>query len=100
MRLDRFLSDMFRVLLLLVLVGFTLYWIDPTNTVVFQASLIGIFLVGGTHLTRRILFPNLDLQLIAKEAIKENNISGTLIFCAIIYFLVSVMNLSMMVLKQ
>ncbi len=100
MKLDRLLSDLFRVLVLLVLVGFTLYWIDPSNTVVFQASLIGIFLVGGTHLTRRVLFPLLDLQAIAKDAIKENNMAGTIIFCAIIYFLVSVMNLSMMILKQ
>lgn len=98
-KLERLLSDIVRVVLLLVVVGSALYMMDPTNTAVFQALLIGIYLVGGTHLTRRILFPKLDLQQIALDAIKENNFAGVAVFCAVIFFLVSVMELSMKVLK-
>lgn len=60
---------------------------------------IAIFLVGGTHLTRRILFHRLDLQAIALDAIKEQNFPAAIIFCAVVYFLVQVIDLSMMVLK-
>ena len=98
-KLERLLSDVVRVVFLLVIVGAALYFMDPSNTAVFQALLIGIYLVGGTHLTRRILFPKLDLQQIALEAIRDNNFAGVAIFGAVIYFLVSVMELSMKVLK-
>lgn len=97
--LERLISDLVRVILLLVVVGVVLYFQDPTNVAVFQALLIAIFMVGGTHLTRRILFPKLDLQKIALDAIKENNFAGVAIFCAVIYLLVAVMELSMKVLK-
>lgn len=97
--MKRFMVDFLKVLILMVLVGVMLYLADPANIVVFQAMGIAIFLVGGTHLTRRILFHRLDLQAIALEAIKEQNFPAAIIFCAVVYFLVQVIDLSMMVLK-
>lgn len=97
--MNRLLHDLFRLLFLLVIVGVALYYLDPTNTAVYQALLIGLFLVGGTHLTRRVLLPRLDLQSIALQAVKENNVSAAIVFAAVMYLLVAVMDLSMEVLK-
>lgn len=99
MNLRRIFNDLLRVSVLLLAVGALLYQMDESNIVVFQAGLIGVFLVGVTHLTRRILFPNLDLQAIAIKAIQENSVPGVIIFCAIVYFLVSVLQISVGVLK-
>lgn len=98
-KMERLLSDVVRVVLLLGVAGALLYVMDPANMAVFQALLIGLYLVGGTHLTRRILFPRLDLQRIALDAIRDNNFAGVAVFCAVVYFLVSVMELSLKVLK-
>lgn len=95
----RVISDFLRILALLVVVGVGLYLVDPANAVVFQATGIAMFLVGGTHLTRRILFHRLDLQTIAEEAVKDNNFSAAVVFAAICVVLVSIMHLSMSVLK-
>lgn len=98
--MTRILHDLLRVFVLLVVVGVSLYFIDPANMAVYQALLIGLFLVGGSHFTRRLLFSKLDLQSIALKAIQENNITAAVIFAAVIYFLVSVMELSMKVLHS
>lgn len=95
----RFFADVFRVGLLLLAAGSILYLMDPANVVVFQALLIGLFVVGGTHLTRRVLFPRLDLQSIAKRAVEDNNTPAAIIFAAVVAFLIAVMFLSMGVLK-
>lgn len=95
----RLIGDVVKVFLLLVMTGAGLYYADPANVVVFQALGIGVFLVGGTHLTRRILFHKIDLQSIALEAVKENNFSAAVVFAAICGVLVSIMFLSMQVLK-
>ena len=97
--MKRVYVDLIRIGILLVLSGVLLYLADPANVVVFQAMGIAVFLVGGTHFTRRVLFNSLDLQLIATRAIDEANFPAALVFCAIIYFLVQVIDLSMMVLK-
>lgn len=97
--MKRFMVDFLKVLILMVLVGVMLYLADPANLVVFQAMGIGIFLVGGTHFTRRILFHRLDLQSIAIKAVEEKNIAAALIFAAIMAFLVTVMVVSMSILK-
>lgn len=95
----RVISDFLRIFVLLLLIGGGLYLIDPANAVVFQATGIAMFLVGGTHLTRRILFHRLDLQAIAEEAVKDNNFSAAVVFASICVVLVSIMHLSMSVLK-
>lgn len=95
----RFLHDFIRVGILMVFAGVALYLMDESNIVVLQALLIGIFLVGGTHLIRRVLFPRIDLQSIAKTSIEENNISAAIIFASIILLLIAVMFLSMSTLK-
>lgn len=97
--MTRLIDDLLRVLVLLVLVGYALYSLDPANVVVLQALLIGMFLVGGTHLTRRIMFHRLDLQLIAMQAIKDRNPAAAVIFASICLVLVSIMFLSMSVLQ-
>ena len=91
--------DFSRVFVLLLVMGALLYLADPSNVVVFQAMGIGIFLVGGTHLTRRVLFNKLDLQVIAQKAVAENNVSAAIVFASIVFFLVSVIVVSMSVLK-
>ncbi len=97
--MKRIYTDFLRVGILLVLVGALLYWLDESNIVVFQAQLIGLFLIGGTHLTRRILFPQLNLQAIAKKAYEDNNIAAALVFLTVVAFLIAVMFLSMRVLN-
>lgn len=97
--MKRLFGDLLKVLVLMVLTGALLYLADPANLVVFQAMGIGIFLVGGTHFTRRILFHRLDLQSIAIKAVEEKNIAAALIFAAIMAFLVTVMVVSMSILK-
>ena len=95
----RFAVDVVKVLVLLVLTGVGLIYVDPANVVVFQALGIGIFLVGGTHLTRRVLFHRLDLQSIAQRAVEEANFPAAVVFAAICGVLVAIMFLSMQVLK-
>lgn len=97
--MEKIARDLWRVSILLVVSGVALFWMDAANVVIYQAALIALFQVGCTHLTRRILFPAIDLQLIAKKAIVENNVPAALIFASIIAFLISVMFLSTQVLK-
>lgn len=94
-----FLRDVSVSLALLLLVGFGLFWVDPANIVVFQSLGIAMFLVIGTHLTRRILFHRLYLQEIALTAVKENNGSAAIVFASICAVIISVMYLSMSVLR-
>ena len=95
----RLLMDCYKVGVLMGLVGWGLYLLDPSNIVVFQAMGIGIFLVGGTHLTRRILFNKIDLQRIALEAINDHNVAAAIVFSAFMAFLIAVMWISSQVFK-
>lgn len=97
--MTRFLMDIAKVGSMVLLVGVILYLTDPANVVVFQALGIAIFTVGGTHLTRRLLFDRLDLQSIALKAVHDNNTAAAVIFTAIVFFLVAVMFVSLSVLK-
>lgn len=97
--MERIMRDVGRVFLLMVITGLLLYFIDPVNSIIFQAVLIAIFQVGATHLTRRIMLPSLDLQSIAKDAVKEKNLAAAIVFAAIIFFLIAVMFLSTQVFK-
>lgn len=97
--LKRIIPDVIRVFLLLVLVGIMLYLADPANAVVFQALGIALFLAGGTHLTRRILFHQIELQGVARKAIDENSLPAAVVFAAVIYFLVEVMRIPLMIIK-
>lgn len=91
--------DVLRVGILLLVVGTVLVIHDNTNIVVVQALGIGLFLVGGSHLTRRILFHRIDLQSIALRAVEEKNAPAAIVFAVIVAFLVAIMHLSMSVLK-
>jgi len=93
------MTDLVRVFVLMIVVGTILYLMDAANVVVFQAALIGLFFVGSTHLTRRILFTKLDIQTIALTAVKENNLSASLVFMAVIGFLLGILLIPIMVLK-
>lgn len=97
--MKRLLNDMLRIALLLVVTGVLLWYRDEANAVVYDAALIGVFLVGTSHITRRIMMPQLDLQLIARRAIEEANFPAALVFVGVIWFLVQVMDLSMRVFK-
>jgi hypothetical protein len=97
--MPRYATDLLRVGILMVLTGIMLYVADPANAVVFQAMGIGLFLVGTSHLTRRILFPQLNLQTIALGAVRDNNFAAAIVFAAIVYFLVKIMEIPLQVLK-
>ena len=97
--MEKIARDIVRVLVLLVATGATLYWFDTANVVIYQAVLIALFQVSSTHITRRILFPHLDLQSIANKAVVEKNIPAAIIFASIIVFLIAVMFLSTQVFK-
>lgn len=98
-KVRRFFYDFFKVFLLMGVVGALLYWADPANAVVFQAMGIALFMVGGTHLTRRILFNSIDLQAIARTAINDKNVPAAIVFASFVAFLIAVMMLSMQVFK-
>lgn len=97
--MNRFLNDTWRIFVLMGVVGTYLILSDPANAVVFQSLAIGIFLVGGTHLTRRILFNHLDLQYIVMTAVKDNNLAAAIVVFSLVIFLVAVMFLSMQVFR-
>lgn len=97
--MDRVTRDAVRVFLLMVVTGALLYWLDTSNVVIYQAVMIALFQVGSTHLTRRILFPHLDLQAIAKKAVVDNSIAAAIVFASVIVFLIAVMFLSTQVFK-
>lgn len=97
--MKRLIEDFLRVTVLLVVVGLVLLKLDSANMAVVQALLIGTFLVGGTHLTRRIMFHRLDLQALAKRAVTEKNMPAAVVFASICLVLVAIMYLSMAVLR-
>jgi len=94
--MPRVWRDVMRIGGLLVLNGILLVMLDEANAVVIQATMIGLFLVGGSHLTRRVLFPDLDLQEFAKTA-KATPLGAALVFMAICGFLSVVIFASMAV---
>lgn len=97
--MKRVLSDFFRVMVLVVVAGYCLYLIDHTNIALLQGGLVAVFLAGGAYVVRRIMFHRLDLQTIAIRVLEENSAAGAIIFCAIVYFLVAVMDLALKVVK-
>jgi|PlaIllAssembly_1097288.scaffolds.fasta_scaffold09057_5 hypothetical protein len=97
--MKRLIADLVRFGLLTVVTGVLLLFMDPANIVVIQALGIALFMVGGTHFTRRLLFHRLDLQQIAEDAIKNNSMPAAIVFVAICVFLVCTMFLSMSVLR-
>ena len=97
--MSRFMSDVLRIGFLLVVVGAILLYVDVANVVVLQALGIALFFAGGTHLTRRILFPRLDLQHIAIESVKDANTAGAIIVLAVVLFLIAVMLVPVFILR-
>jgi hypothetical protein len=97
--MSRFMNDVFRIMFLVGICGGLLYLLDDTNIAIFQSLLAGMFMVGGTHLTRRFLFNRLNLQEIALTAVRDNNMSAAIVFVAICLVLVAIMWLSMSLLK-
>lgn len=95
--MNRKYRDLIVITTLIVLGGFLL-WMDMANVVVMQSFAIGLFLVAGTHITRRVLFDKMDIQEIAKCGAKEP-IGAAIVFAAILMFLVSVMWIGIAVLK-
>jgi hypothetical protein len=97
--MKRWVADLFRFGLLTLGAGAALYWLDESNIVVFQALFIALFMIGGTHFTRRLLFHKLDLQQIAMDAINGKNLPAAIVFFAVCLFLIATMFLSMSVLR-
>lgn len=91
-------NDVLRGVILLMAAGL-LYLLDPSNVVVFQALGIGILLAAGSQVTRRILMPSLDMQLIAKDAAKASPLAGAIVYASMTIFLSMVMWLSVSILR-
>jgi len=89
--------DLSRALAFMVF-GALLYAFDDTNLVVIQSFAIGTFMVLGSHLTRRLLFSRLDLQLIALKACETPG-GAAVVFATICGVLVAIMHIGMSVLK-
>jgi hypothetical protein len=53
---------------------------------------VSLFIVALSHLNRRVLFYRIEVQSLALKA-AENPVGAGLVFCAIIYFLVALVNL-------
>jgi len=98
-RMSRMANDLYRVVMLIGVCGVLLYLMDEGNIAIFQSLLAGMFMVGGTHLTRRLLFNRLDLQEVALEAIRNQNIPAAIVFVAICMLLIAIMWLSMSLLR-
>lgn len=96
--MNRHITDLIRIGVLLIATGVYLHYSDPTNDIIIEALVIGVFLVGGTHLTRRILMHRVDLQEFALKA-KENPLGASIVFASVVLFLVAVMYIPLMVLK-
>lgn len=86
------------VVLLWVVLGVLLVVIDRANVVVLQSFAIGLFLVAGSHITRRVLFHRLDLQTLASKA-GETSVGAALVVASVCAFLVSVMWVGLAVLR-
>lgn len=97
--IPRIVQDILKVLLLLVLAGYLLYLADPANVVVFQAMGVVMFLTGGTHLVRRVMFNRLDMQLIANKAVADNNLAAAIVFASMCAVLIAILFVPMFVLK-
>lgn len=97
--MNRAVKLLVKVFFMIICLGAALVLYDPANIVVVQAMAIGIFLVGGSHLTRRILLDRMDIQDIALRSIAEGSMPGAIIFVGVLWFLVQIMQISMSVLK-
>lgn len=97
--MNRHFSDAIRIVLLMGVAGAYLIMSDPANAAVFQSLAIGVFLVGGTHLMRRILFNSIDLQEIVRSAVDDKSLPAAIVVLAFMFFLVAVMYLSLQVLN-
>lgn len=95
----RYFHDIVRVTILLFIVGMILAYRDTANEVVFDALLLSMFIAGGSHLTRRLLFPALDLQEIAIQAVKNGSIAAAMVFFSVCLVLITLMVMSMSVLR-
>ena len=90
-------NDLIRTLLFVVVAAALLVF-DVANIAVLQAAVVGVFLAIASHVTRRILFPDLDMQLIAEKASKEPT-GAAIVFASVCLFLVAVMCMGMAVLS-
>lgn len=97
--MSRTVSDLMRVVFLMGVVGTALWFLDDSNVAIFQSLLAAMFLVGGTHFTRRLLFHKLNLQEIALEAIRNRNGAAAAVFFCICLLLISIMHLSITLLR-
>lgn len=86
------------VLLVFGFIFAALLVLDESNWAIAQSVAVGTVLVAGSHITRRILFNRLDLQDIAVKA-TEHPVGAGIVFAAICMFLMSIMWISMAVLK-
>jgi hypothetical protein len=91
-------QDFYRVVAF-VAVAAALYLFDHVNIAVIQAFGIGAFMALGSHITRRILFPSLDLQAIGMVAVNTRNLGAAIVFASISLVLVALMFLGLSILK-
>lgn len=97
--MKRLAQDLMRVGVLFVLVLYVLIQSDTANVGALHAILLSMAIAGASHLSRRILFPSLDLQKIAMEAVVRGNLPAALVFLGLVGFLVVIALLPVLLLR-
>lgn len=65
---------------------------DASQVVLYFIGVIALFGMA-VHLLRRIFFPRISLDLLAKAVLDDKNIAAAIVFAAIVYFMCTLFNL-------
>ena len=79
----------------LVVLGVIAWWLikgDYSLSAVGVSTGVSLLIVAVSHFVRRLAFPQINLLVLAVKAM-ESSTGAALVFCAIVYFLVAVVNL-------
>lgn len=91
-------------LVLITLAAGLLLWLsgqrlpDATLAPLFTSTALVLFICAISHLTRRILFPKVDLQALSEKA-KEQPLGAALVFMAIVGLLGTLIVVGVMLLR-
>ena len=65
---------------------------DASQVVLYFIGVIALFGMA-VHLLRRIFFPRISLDQLAKDVLENKNIASAIVFAAIVYFMCTLFNL-------
>jgi hypothetical protein len=96
-------ADVIR-LVLITLVGAGLLWLsssrlpDAALSPLLTSTALVLFVAAVSHLTRRILFPHVDLQVFAQRAL-DSPIAAAIVFSAVVWLLGTLIGVSVGLLR-